>query len=194
MTGKQSNLIEIYDDELRLLKSRHFDHKVELVLINSREIICKSCLNRNIFFFLDFALNQIFSLSIQHKFNNSDNSATVTTDDLVLLGSSRTDVFVLVKSENSIKRVQRRTGSIDGVLNLSSVITGRITTIRLEPTSSILIAKSNETSTVAGFDFDMIENHKLKNAFLVNKFIYFDLTCFNDFYYCDLLNKRIYFA
>lgn len=147
--------------------------------MNAQEIICRSCMDRNLFFFLDFNLTQVFSLSIHHM------------SELTLLGADQNDVIVLVKHANSIKKLQRRTGHIDCVIDLNS-IGSRISAVKLDADFNIVI-KSNETNSLGAVNFDMSLKQQLNNFPAIRNFHQIDFTQFNDIYYCDAINKIVYF-
>ncbi|CAF1027390.1 unnamed protein product [Brachionus calyciflorus] len=47
------NLIEIYNDELEIMASKLFNHKLDLVYMGVNELVCKSKENFNLYFFLN---------------------------------------------------------------------------------------------------------------------------------------------
>lgn len=46
------NLIELYNDELNLVASKMFNHKLDLVYMDQLELVCKSKQTKNLYFFL----------------------------------------------------------------------------------------------------------------------------------------------
>lgn len=198
-----NHLIEIYDAEngLELLKSKSFDHSIELVLMNKREIVCKSRRTRNLFFFLDLDLNQVFSLSVNEKSQPNESSLSSLPDEVVLVGTSQNEIYLYVKATNTLKRVNRTSGVVDGVVELNgdealssaaASLFGKVASIRLDADCNVIV-KSNETNKLRIFDFNLKNSCQVDTCAQLKKFPLVDLTYYNDLFYCDLLNKKILF-
>ncbi|RNA27917.1 hypothetical protein BpHYR1_023022, partial [Brachionus plicatilis] len=107
-------LIEIYNDELELEASKLFDHKLELIYLNSEELVCKSKEKLNLYFFLNLKLEQVFSFDVKGK----NESIQLHDGDIEILGLNYLEIHILVKSKKLLKRIDRKTGKSTGSIDL----------------------------------------------------------------------------
>jgi hypothetical protein len=189
------NIIQIYDDQLRLLSSKIFNYKFKLLYLTKDELVCmnrpvnyivnQNNLNQqNQYFFFNLNLDQTFSFRVQPKQIN---------DNIILLGANGIEIYLLNLNRKFLKIIDRKSGKTNGSIDFDSIdLIKSFATIKFDFLLSNFIFKS-DSSRLKYYDHasnSLVESDHFEKLKCFNSF---DLTMFNDVFTCDNLNKKIYF-
>ena len=184
-----NSLIEVYDDELKLISSRGFNFKFdEIVYLNRDEMVCKSSQTNYKYFFFNLNLQPTYSFRVL----NNDQSGSIESE-VALLGSDQNELYLYNVKRKFLKVLSRINGQSLGSISFESVNLGALSNLRLDQDLN-LIFRLNSNSTLNFINFELntlTESSSLSS--LPNGFKNFDLTHLNDIYFNDNLNKKIYF-
>lgn len=189
------NIIQIYDDQLRLLSSKIFNYKFKLLYLTKDELVCmnrpvnysnqtSSSNQQNQYFFFNLNLDQTFSFRVQPKQVN---------DNIILLGANGVEIYLLNLNRKFLKIIDRKSGKTNGSIDFDSVdLIKSFATIKFDFLLSNFIFKS-DSSRLKYYDHasnSLVESDNFEKLKCFNSF---DLTMYNDLFTCDNLNKKIYF-
>ena len=138
-------------------------------------------------------LEQIFSFSVKTK----ESDENLVDSDIQLLGSNKREILILVKSKKLVKKIDRQSGRSSGTIDLAKKLNLNNTQMNfsffkmdLECKTYLLKDISRDMLCVFDENFNFLFEFNFK---LFSKFKTVDFTLFNDFYFCDNLNKKVYF-
>jgi hypothetical protein len=196
-SNSKMNLIEIYNDRLELLASKLFNHELKIVYLNDFELVCKSMHILNLYYFFNFDLEQVYSIRISSS-EEQHASSEIDGDDVSLVGSTRSEVFILVKSKKLIKKIDRASAKliyeirVSNIKNRANFDLKQISQFKLDTQSNLVFKLKQKPNRLKYYDFlqqELID----ANSSDLSKFSYFDLTSQNDVYSVDNLNRIVHF-
>lgn len=111
---------------------------------------------------------------------------------------NKDEILILVKSKKILKKIDRKTGESSGSIDLIKKFNKQdneinFSYLQMDINQSTFLVKDNIKETIYIFD------KNFKFIFKCDKFDFYrvfktiEFTLFNDGYYCDHLNKKIYF-
>ncbi len=188
------NMIQVFNDRMELKASKLFNHKLGLLYMNEFEVVLKSLASDDTYYFLDFNLNQTYSIHVDFD-RSQDFYKSQSKDDVCLIGSTPEDVFILVKSKKTIKILGRKSERINREVNISVSFASSMNNLvncRLDVAKNLVFRLSNRPQRIEHYNF---ESNTLTNGLgdCLNGFNYFEFTHLNDIYSVDILNKKVCF-
>ncbi|CAF0770082.1 unnamed protein product, partial [Brachionus calyciflorus] len=141
-------------------------------------------------------LEQIFSFSVKSK----ETDCELDESDIVLLGSNRREILILVKSKKLVKKIDRLNGRSSGTIDLGKKFnmntqSQNLSFQKMDLECKHFLLKDTNRASLSVFDENFNFLFEIENyQFLFDKFKTVDFTSNNDFYYCDNLNKKVYFV
>lgn len=124
--------------------------------------------------------------------------ANLNESDIEIIGLDKQEIKILVKSKKSLKIINRRTGESSTSIDLTKklVIQDKeinFSYLQMDLDQTVFLVKDSIDQILYIFDknFKFLFKYENLNFYRVFKSVQF--TCFNDGYFCDRLNKKIYF-
>ena len=184
------SVIEVYTDELKLVASKLFNIKFDkLVCMSRNEIVCKTENNFYPYVFFNLNLEPTFSFRVLNKTNEESHG-----NEVILLGSNANNLYLYHTRKKFLKVLSRLDGKSMFAVNFDKAISlESISNVCLHE-SGCLVFKCNATRRLNCYEHEAgrwCESTSVSN--LNVHFRTFEIDCFNNFYSCDNLNKKIYF-
>jgi hypothetical protein len=198
---RDTSVLEIYTDELKLVASKLFNVKFDrLVFMSRSEVVCKTAESRNYYPYVFFNLSRLeptFSFRVLNKIQ--DNESGGSEKDVIMLGSNTNELYLYHVKKKFLKVLSRLDGKSMCAIDLDKALVNSssldsVSNVCLHYESGCLIFKCNATRRLKCFEHvtgRLSESTSVSN--LNVHFKSFDIDCYNDIYSCDNLNKKIYF-
>lgn len=183
------NTIEVYDDSLNLIASKSLYHNLELVYLNNHELVCKS-LQNNQYVFFNFKLEQTYSFRVILKEDNVILNE-YNQNQVNFIGTTGDSLFLFHEGKKFMRRIDREKALANGFADLVNTEIKSYSQIKLDKQANFIL-KGNSSDVISYYDYNgkcLISNFN-ENLKRLNNF---DINHEDEFYTCDLINKKIHF-
>jgi hypothetical protein len=167
------------------MAKRNFKIKLDLWLLDNEQIVLKSN-NNHEYTFYNYNLELKFTLNLSRILLESG-----YRNSILLTGFNQSEIFLYYTAKKTLKKLDRKTGSTLSLIELEGAEVRSYLNLKMDSESNFVL-KLNPSQMIKYFDKDgtyLIENQceHLKH------FNTPEITKENDLYFCDILNKKIFF-
>ena len=181
-------ILSVYDDELNLLRQTKIDYEINLCSLSVNEVICWDVKNKK-------CLVYDFDLSLVDNFGQCEKEEEpfYFCDGIIIEASTQLILFYYYSEsypKHFIKIINRRTGLLNGVINIDFDYFSKM--IRIDTESNILFKTYDPSNLLKYYD----SNGKLIGLFSNNEFTKFsriDLTKSDELICFDKTDNKIFF-
>ncbi len=153
--------------------------------MDREQIVLKSNNNEE-YTFYDYNLELKFTLNLSRILNESG-----YRNSIILSGFNQSEIFLYYTAKKTLKKLDRKTGMTISSIELESSEVKSFLNLKMDCMSNFIL-KVNPSQMIKYFDKDgtyLIENQ----CEYLKHFNTPEITKDNDLYFCDNLNRRIFF-